>query len=267
MKLKKGKSQSLPLGRNNTVHQHRLGTDWLESSLSENTMGILGIMVNPKLQRHIAGSYSASRCWGLHLCKKGGQLFSWESGSSVSQGGSSFLLTEDWWGHIWNTVSSLGLTGIRETWTYWNKSYTRPERWLKDWSICHITRSWGMFSPKKTWRVIWRDLVEEVEPKRRRYCLNIRVVWVFFTCLCNSQAGQTWAQAAESLWNLHSWRYLTPKWMQFWTDWCYWPCFEYGIELCDLQRCLPAVVILRISCVEEKLNFLTSLLICSDKLG
>lgn len=50
MKFNRARCQSLPLGRNNLRHQHRLlGADWLEGSLSENALQILSIMVNPKL--------------------------------------------------------------------------------------------------------------------------------------------------------------------------------------------------------------------------
>lgn len=42
---------------------------------------------------------------------------------------------------IWSAVSSAGLPGTRETWTCWSvRKWTR--RWLKDWSIFLMKRSW-----------------------------------------------------------------------------------------------------------------------------
>ncbi|GAB0186845.1 mitochondrial enolase superfamily member 1 [Grus japonensis] len=41
MKFSKGKCQALPLGRNNPLHQYRLGADWLESILAEQALGVL----------------------------------------------------------------------------------------------------------------------------------------------------------------------------------------------------------------------------------
>lgn len=41
MQSNKEKCQVLPLGRNNIMHQYRLGADRLESSFAENNMGVL----------------------------------------------------------------------------------------------------------------------------------------------------------------------------------------------------------------------------------
>lgn len=37
----KGKCQVLSLGRNNIMHQYKIGADWLESSFAEKDMGVL----------------------------------------------------------------------------------------------------------------------------------------------------------------------------------------------------------------------------------
>lgn len=41
MKINKGKCQVQPLGRNNPLHQHRLGADQLESSFAEKHLRVL----------------------------------------------------------------------------------------------------------------------------------------------------------------------------------------------------------------------------------
>jgi len=48
----------------------------------------------------------------------------------------------------------------------------------------------------------------------------------------------------QRLWSLHPCRYSKPSWTQSWAAGCRWPCLRMGVGLDDLQRSLPASMIL-----------------------
>ena len=65
MKFSKGKCQVLPLGRNNPMHQYRLGAEGLESSLAEKALGDL---VNSKLTMRQQHALSAKKANSFLHC-------------------------------------------------------------------------------------------------------------------------------------------------------------------------------------------------------
>lgn len=55
---------------------------------------------------------------------------------------SSFPTSLPWWSHIWNTVSSCGLSSSRNAGNYWRESSGRLQRWLETWSASLMRKGW-----------------------------------------------------------------------------------------------------------------------------
>jgi len=74
MKFNKGKCRVLHLGRNNLMHQYRLGADLLESSSVERDLGVL---VNDKLTKSQQCALSAKKASGFLGCVKKSAASRW----------------------------------------------------------------------------------------------------------------------------------------------------------------------------------------------
>lgn len=94
---------------------------------------------------HLRGTAPGTRtCWEQTGWKTGWQKRTWRCWLNMSQRVKVILplcsaLARP---HL-ERGSSCGFPSTEETWTYWSE---RPQKWLKDWSICNMGRvsaSWG----------------------------------------------------------------------------------------------------------------------------
>ena len=110
MKLNKGKCRVLYLGRNNSMHQYRLGADLLESSSAERNLGVLVDKLTISQQCALV----AKKANGILGCIK----------KSVASRTREVLLPlySALGGPIWSTVSSSGLPSSRKMKSYRTES-------------------------------------------------------------------------------------------------------------------------------------------------
>jgi len=103
MKFNKGKCRVLHMGRNNLMHQHRLGADLLDSSSAEEDLGVL---VDDKLTMSQQCALAAKQGNGILACIK----------KNVASMSREVLLP------LWSTVYSSGLPTSRKMRSYWRES-------------------------------------------------------------------------------------------------------------------------------------------------
>ena len=123
-KVQQRETQSSALRRNNPMHQHRLGTNQVESSFVEKA---LGIRVDSTLTMSQQRALTAKKANSLLDCIR-------ESIASRSRA-LIFSLCSALVRHFWGPST-------RETRTYWSKSSEGLWRWSSDWSICRVRTGW-----------------------------------------------------------------------------------------------------------------------------
>lgn len=114
---------------NNPMHLHVLGANQQESSVTENGLGILRDRADHEPAVCPWGKEDRKPCW-LHQAdhyKRSREVI-----LSVLSVGEAHL----------GAVSSAGLSGKTETWTYWGESPEEPLRW---WRACSLNSGAGAF--------------------------------------------------------------------------------------------------------------------------
>ena len=123
MKFNKCKCKVLHLGRNNPMHQYRLGTCSAERGL--------GVLVDNKLTMSQQCVLAAKKANGVPGCIK----------KSVASRTREVLLPL--YTALVSTVSSSGLPSSRKMKSYWRDSSGGLRGWWGDWNISPTRRGWG----------------------------------------------------------------------------------------------------------------------------
>jgi len=118
MKSSKGKCRVLHLGKNNRMHQYRLGADLLESSSVERDLGVL---VDDRLTMSQQCALVSKKANGILGCIQ--RIMASRSRETLLPLYSALVRP-----HL-DTVSSSGLPSSRKMKSYWRESTGRLQGW------------------------------------------------------------------------------------------------------------------------------------------
>jgi len=138
-----------------------------------------------------------------------------------------------WWGHIWNTASSSGLSSSKRQRSSRGGPSRGPQGWLGSQSIAHERKGWETRDCSALTREVWRDLISvcnylkdggQVDGPRLFSVVSTDTTmgngtnWNISTSIWGETTllwgwGSTGTGWPERLWILFLWRHSKPVWV------------------------------------------------------